>query len=209
MLLDNLRQDLRVRLPVVPEGAVVHARHPHDAGARHRRLDGDLLDGQRHPAAAAAAAGRRSSRLPQRAGPRQSDLRRRGRTSSTGGRGRMRFKGWRCRERSRSRSPGSPSRSGYAPGGRPAISFRSSACQPTARPRVRGRRRSTGCRTDGHRQPRILADAPGRGRERARQAAGARRARRTPSSACCRPGSATCAPTISSSRWVRLSTTSF
>src|SRR3954469_6111312 len=41
---------------LVREVAVVRADHADHAGARHRRLHGDLLDGQRHPAAAAAAA---------------------------------------------------------------------------------------------------------------------------------------------------------
>ena len=65
-------------------------------------------------------------------------------------------------------------RSACARGGRPAISFRSSACSrrsaagsstPTIAPAPTG----------GHRQPRILADAPRRRRERARHAARARR----------------------------------
>src|SRR2546425_7196644 len=45
-----------VRGAFVPESALVHARRDDDTGARHRRVDGDFLDGRRHSAAPAAAA---------------------------------------------------------------------------------------------------------------------------------------------------------
>jgi len=50
----------------LPEGARLFARGRDDARAGHRRLDGDLLDGRRHPAQAAAARGSRSPGVRQR-----------------------------------------------------------------------------------------------------------------------------------------------
>src|SRR3982751_1862145 len=57
-----------VRATVVCQGADVHATRGHDARARDRRLDRDLLDRERHPAAATPLSRGRSTRLAERSG---------------------------------------------------------------------------------------------------------------------------------------------
>ena len=56
MRIERLWQDLKYAVRSYARTPTFTDRRADDAGARHRCVDGDLLDGQRHPAAAAAAA---------------------------------------------------------------------------------------------------------------------------------------------------------
>ena len=192
-----------LRRPLPCQSAGIHAAGRRDAGARRRRLDRDLLDRQRHPPAAAAAAA---------AGPPALDQR--GEQPRRNGVGLLDELSRLARAHARVRRARRDAACGVH-------AHRDGAGAAAHRPHgdlqlLRGGRRAAGPGTDVRRRRRSARRA-----EASRSSAtpsGAARSMRIParsggrcrstriltqSSACCRGVSATCATTISSSRWDR------